>query len=198
MKFDNLELATLVAGLQFAGKDALRDKAEKLLNLLVETQDALVTTRQQLAEEQDKRKQLQNQLEINNTAMALDRVKVRQEYTRRVNEVLDAGLSELTPEDIRCHASWMVTGEADPFNGLYDHPTREDAKLTLLKLNDYELANAVFMYADAGAPSMEDLISGKAMMPIAYTTAAKERIRWLSRQLFLSRLQIARLTKTGE
>jgi hypothetical protein len=44
------------------------------------------------------------------------------------------------------------------------------------------MANAVFMNYDV-RPNLQDIIDGKAHSPIAYVTAAKERIRWLSRAL---------------
>ncbi len=95
------------------------------------------------------------------------------------------------------HAKWIADGEADPFSGLYDHADRKAAKLTMPDLSDYELANAVFMHYDS-IPTMEQMISGKAKMPIVYVTAAKERIRWLSRQLYLAKVRIAELEKAGE
>lgn len=47
---------------------------------------------------------------------------------------------------------------------------------------DDELANAVFLHGNE-QPSMAALAAGKALPGIAYLTAAKERIRWLSRSL---------------
>lgn len=75
-------------------------------------------------------------------------------------------------------AHWRQNGEADPFGKRYEC---ERASLPLGNLTDDELANAVFMYGDS-IPSATELMNG-AHMPIAYLTAAKERIRWLSRQL---------------
>lgn len=76
-------------------------------------------------------------------------------------------------------SNWKVRGEADPHVGKYDG---ERSTLMLGKLTDDELANAVFTYYDI-RPPLEDILSGKANSPIAYVTAAKERIRWLSRKL---------------
>lgn len=71
------------------------------------------------------------------------------------------------------------TGDEDPFIRYLD---RERADLPLGKLTDDELANAIFMNYDV-RPPIEDLLSGKGIMPIVYMTAGKERIRWLSRKL---------------
>ena len=57
---------------------------------------------------------------------------------------------------------------------------RED--LVLGDLTDNQLANAVFLFGNS-RPDIQDVIDGKAKMPIVYLTAAKERIRWLTRQL---------------
>lgn len=77
-------------------------------------------------------------------------------------------------------AHWRQNGEDDPFGKRYEC---ERASLPMGHLTDDELANAVFMYGDS-IPSATELMNG-AHMPIAYLTAAKERIRWLSRQLEL-------------
>jgi hypothetical protein len=74
---------------------------------------------------------------------------------------------------------WKVTGEKDPHAGHYDG---ERSQLSLGNMTDDELANAVFMHGNE-YPKMDDVIAGKAKMPIVYLTAAKDRIRWLSRAL---------------
>jgi len=76
-------------------------------------------------------------------------------------------------------AKWREEGQPDPHDGKYDCMRSE---LTLGEFIDDELANEVFLKADQ-MPSVEDLIAGNAKPPIIYLTAAKERIRWLSRQL---------------
>ena len=76
-------------------------------------------------------------------------------------------------------ADWRENGEKDPHGSTYDC---ERSKLSMGELTDDQLANAVFMYGDS-KPSIEDIIAGTAKMPIVYLTAAKERIRWLSRKL---------------
>ena len=74
---------------------------------------------------------------------------------------------------------WSERGEPDPHGDQYDC---ERAALTMGDMTDDELANAVYLHGDT-QPSFADLLSGKAVLPIAYLTAAKDRIRWLSRQL---------------
>ena len=74
---------------------------------------------------------------------------------------------------------WREAGFPEPHPDLIG---KERARLPMGNLTDDELANAVFMYGDT-PPSIADLMSGKGKMPIAYLTAGKERIRWLSRQL---------------
>lgn len=64
-------------------------------------------------------------------------------------------------------AKWRANGEADPHLGRY---LCQRADLPMGKLTDDELANTVFLY---------DHRSGLESM--MYLTAAKERIRWLSR-----------------
>lgn len=77
-------------------------------------------------------------------------------------------------------ASWIVNGEPDPHEGQYTGKLRKD--LAMGDMTDDELANAIFMNYNI-IPSVNDLISGKGVMPIAYMTAGKDRIRWLSRKL---------------
>ena len=76
-------------------------------------------------------------------------------------------------------AKWRKDGEPDPHGTRYD---RDRASLAMGDLTDDELANAVFMYGN-DTPDMREVIAGTAKMPIVYLTAAKDRIRWLSRQL---------------
>lgn len=74
---------------------------------------------------------------------------------------------------------WSATGESDPFGRQYDC---ERAKLAMGHLTDDELANGAFMNYDV-RPSLQDIIDRKANSPIAWMTAVKDRIRWLSRAL---------------
>lgn len=74
---------------------------------------------------------------------------------------------------------WSANGEPDPHGNRYDCGR---AELAMGDLTDDELANAVFMHGNSN-PTVAELIAGKALLPGAYLTAAKDRIRWLSRQL---------------
>jgi len=76
-------------------------------------------------------------------------------------------------------ARWRVDGAADPHGERYDC---ERADLALGELTDDELANAVFMHGNE-MPDFQRVLAGTAKMPIVYLTAAKDRIRWLSRAL---------------
>lgn len=76
-------------------------------------------------------------------------------------------------------ARWVADGHTDPHGRQYEC---ERAALTLGHYTDDELANAVFLHGNE-QPSMAALAAGKALPGIAYLTAAKERIRWLSRSL---------------
>jgi len=73
---------------------------------------------------------------------------------------------------------WAANGEPDPHGSRYDC---ERAALVMGDLSDDELANAVFLHGNEH-PTMAQIVAG-AMLPIAYLTAAKDRIRWLSRAL---------------
>lgn len=74
---------------------------------------------------------------------------------------------------------WSEEGKEDPFKNYND---LERANLTLGDYTDDELANAVFLNGNH-TPPFEEILNGTAKMPIVYLTAAKERIRWLSRKL---------------
>ena len=70
------------------------------------------------------------------------------------------------------HADWMTEGKQDPFGGRYDgddRPYQSDR-------SDYEVGNAVY------------LADRFDLRLIVEQTEAKERIRWLSRQLYKHRL----------
>ncbi|MBY4723891.1 MULTISPECIES: ead/Ea22-like family protein [Burkholderia] len=75
-------------------------------------------------------------------------------------------------------AKWRAAGESDPHGSQYDC---ERSKLTLGRLTDDELANAVFLH-DHRSLNVEAILRGEPSS-IALLTAAKERIRWLSRAL---------------
>lgn len=76
-------------------------------------------------------------------------------------------------------ARWAADTLPDPHGDRY---ACERAALTLGNLTDDELANAVFLHGNE-QPTMADLAAGKALAGIVYLTAAKDRIRWLSRAL---------------
>lgn len=76
-------------------------------------------------------------------------------------------------------ARWREAGEPDPHAGKYD---QERAELCLGHMSDDELANEVFLNGDK-QPTVDELIAGNRPPPFVLLTAAKERIRWLSRAL---------------
>jgi hypothetical protein len=76
-------------------------------------------------------------------------------------------------------AQWRATGEPDPHAGRYDG---ERAALCMGDLTDDELANEAFLNYDE-RPSIGKLLDGTAHAPIAWMTAVRDRIRWLSRAL---------------
>lgn len=91
-------------------------------------------------------------------------------------------LRERTPSSL-----WADRGFPDPHGDRY---ACERAALAMGDLSDDELANAVFMHGDK-QPSIADLVAGKAFLPLAYLTAAKDRIRWLSRALVAAQAALA-------
>lgn len=74
---------------------------------------------------------------------------------------------------------WSGKGEVDNFANYLD---LERSRLALGDLTDDELANAVYLHGNE-VPRIAEVMAGTAKMPIVYLTAAKERIRWLSRQV---------------
>lgn len=91
-------------------------------------------------------------------------------------------------------ARWREKGEADPHEGKYDC---QRSDLTMGNLTDDELANEVFLNGDA-RPSIKEMLDGNLMPSVVYLTAAKERIRWLSRQLVTTQQQRELLHSTLE
>lgn len=89
-------------------------------------------------------------------------------------------------------AKWREAGEADPHAGSYDC---ERSKLALGSMTDDELANAVFLH-DHHQIDMEAIRAGKPSS-IALLTAAKERIRWLSRRLIEAEQKIQEIEEPG-
>jgi hypothetical protein len=80
-------------------------------------------------------------------------------------------------------ANWREDGAKDPFGDQYNC---ERSELAMGYLTDDELANEVFLY---------DHHNGLASMP--RPTAAKERIRWLSRKLVAAEEELARYKEHG-
>lgn len=78
-------------------------------------------------------------------------------------------------------ALWRNAGEADPHGDRYNC---ERAALALGHLSDDELANGAFMNYD-GVLDIARIMAKDPdyHSPIAWMTAVKDRIRWLSRQL---------------
>lgn len=76
-------------------------------------------------------------------------------------------------------SNWQKEGKEDPHGKAYLR-RRED--LTLGKLTDDQLANAVFLH-DHQSSSIESILRGDGLSSIVLLTAVKDRIRWLSRQL---------------
>jgi hypothetical protein len=75
-------------------------------------------------------------------------------------------------------SKWEFKGEKDPHGNQYQC---ERGDLVLGELTDDEMANAVFLHGDNALP-IASRFSGEIKAPIVYLTAAKDRIRWLSRQ----------------
>jgi len=74
---------------------------------------------------------------------------------------------------------WRAEGATDPHAGHYDG---ERAALTMGNLTDDELANGAFMNYDMPL-NLAGILAGTHASPIAWMTAVKDRIRWLSRSL---------------
>lgn len=89
-------------------------------------------------------------------------------------------------------AKWRVDGEPDPHPDLINK-NRED--LVLGELTDDELANAVFMHGNTQmTPDLVlQILAGEARSSSVYLTAAKDRIRWLSRKLVQAEEELAKL-----
>ena len=78
-------------------------------------------------------------------------------------------------------ATWRTDGEPDPHGNRYEC---ERAALTMGDLTDDELANGAFLNYDAKL-NVEAILrrDPNYHAPIAWMTAVKDRIRWLSRRL---------------
>lgn len=83
-----------------------------------------------------------------------------------------------TPDEATVAAAWREAGEVDPHGDYYDC---ERAKLCMGHLTDDELASGVYLNGDKQL-TPQRLIAGETSSMV-WLTAAKERIRWLSRNL---------------
>jgi hypothetical protein len=100
------------------------------------------------------------------------------------------GITDLNSESTPS-SNWSKNGEKDCHPDLID---KERGSLMLGNHTDDELANAVFMYGDrSDHEKTRSLLAGE-ISSIAYLTAGKERIRWLSRHLELALKKIQELT----
>lgn len=95
------------------------------------------------------------------------------EQVEAISQILQ-GVRPSTPS-----SHWRQEGEEDPHAGRYDC---ERAELAMGHLSDDELANGAFMNYDAPL-NLEGIQAGTHSSPIAWMTAVKDRIRWLSRKL---------------
>lgn len=94
----------------------------------------------------------------------------------------DQGNPKATPS-----AKWRAEGEPDPHAGRYDC---ERAELAMGDLTDDGLANGAFMNYDAPL-NLAGILAGTHSSPIAWMTAVKDRIRWLSRSLEQARAALS-------
>ena len=104
-------------------------------------------------------------------------VRTKREMYALVLEEL--GITELNSPSTPS-SRWLVDGEADPHPELINE---ERGSLMLGNHTDEELANAIYLHGNpSDAEKHRRLLKGD-IMDIAYLTAGKERIRWLSRHL---------------
>jgi hypothetical protein len=97
----------------------------------------------------------------------------------RPDEALGQAPAVAEPEPQTPSFRWRLNGAPDPHGNHYDC---ERAKLTLGSLSDDELANGAFMNYDSPL-NVQGILAGTHHSPIAWMTAVKDRIRWLSRAL---------------
>lgn len=74
-------------------------------------------------------------------------------------------------------ADWRAKGQPDPHGDRYNC---ERAALAMGNLTDDQLANGAFLNYDRPL-DVAGIIAGTCHSPIAWMTAVKDRIRWLSR-----------------
>lgn len=100
------------------------------------------------------------------------------------------GITELNSESTPS-SQWSVKGEPDFHPDLIN---KERGSLMLGSYTDDELANAIFMWGNPSDREKHERLLKGEIMDIAYLTAGKERIRWLSRHLEVSLKKIQELT----
>lgn len=116
-------------------------------------------------------------------ALENERLKNKGAYrTKREMYVMvleELGITELNSPNTPS-SRWLVNGEEDPHPKLINE---ERGSLMLGNFTDEELANAIYMHGNpCDAEKTRRLLKGD-IADIAYLTAGKERIRWLSRHL---------------
>lgn len=94
-----------------------------------------------------------------------------------LNAVLEAHAA--AKEDITPPAKWLVLGKEDPHSTFYSSNMRN--RLAMGDWTDDALANALFLSGDDTHSPHRTL--SRAMSGMAVLTAAKERMRWLSRRV---------------
>lgn len=103
-------------------------------------------------------------------------------------ECFRQNVEEFIPEDTP-NAKWIEENGYDPFNGRYNCERNE---LPMGSMTDFEFANGLYIHGE-DQPSIGELLAGTKKRPIAWLTAGKERIRWLSWQNHLLEQEIKRL-----
>lgn len=118
-------------------------------------------------------------------ARALEDSKLKKEVTmpsKREMYVMvleQLGITELNAPSTPS-SRWLVDGEPDTFPKLINE---ERGDLMLGDHTDDELANAIFMYGNPCDREKTRRLMNGELTDMAYLTAGKERIRWLSRHL---------------
>jgi hypothetical protein len=87
-------------------------------------------------------------------------------------------------------SNWKETGAEDPHGSRFDV---ERGQLVLGHLTDDEMANAVYMHGNAKLTHAQ-ILAGE-LMPHAYLTGARDRIRWLSRALEKALAALTKMTQ---
>ena len=112
-------------------------------------------------------------------ALELARLNVPSPREMYVKTLEHLGITELNSKSTPS-ANWFINGEKDPFPELIN---QERGSLCLGNHTDDELAAEVFLYGNPSDREKSQRLMSGQIPDIAYLTAAKERIRWLSRHL---------------